>query len=64
MGARPARAYLAPVNRENLTLLSEMLTAGTLHPVIDRTYPFDQIPEAVRYVEEGRARGKVVIRVA
>lgn len=63
MGARPARAYLAPVNRENLTLLSEMMTAGTLRPVIDRTYPFDQIPEAIRYVEDGNARGKVVIRV-
>lgn len=64
MGAKPARAYLAPVNRENLALLSEMMVAGTLNPVIDRTYPFDQIPDAIRYVEEGLARGKVVIRVA
>ena len=53
LGARPARAYLAPVR-----------VAGTLNPVIDRTYPFHQIPDAIRYVEEGLARGKVVIRVA
>jgi NADPH:quinone reductase-like Zn-dependent oxidoreductase len=63
MGAKPARAYLAPVNRENLTLLGEMMTAGTLNPVIDRTYPFDAIPDAIRYVEQGHARGKVVVRV-
>lgn len=64
LGAKPARAYLAPVSRENLALLSEMMVAGTLNPVIDRTYPFHQIPDAIRYVEEGLARGKVVIRVA
>ena len=64
MGARPARAFLAPVSRETLPLLSDMLAAGTLTPVIDRTDPFDQIPEAIRYVEDGNARGKVVITVA
>ena len=63
MGAKPARAYLAPVNRENLTLLAEMMAAGTLSPVIDRTFPFERIPDAIRYVEEGNAQGKVVITV-
>ena len=63
MGAKPARAFLAPVSRENLAVLSEMLTAGTLTPVIDRTYPFEEIPDAIRYVEDGNARGKVVVRV-
>ena len=63
LGAKPARAYLAPVSRENLALLSDMMAAGTVVPVIDRTYPFDEIPDAIRYVEEGRASGKVVIDV-
>jgi len=64
LGASPARAYLAPVNRENLTLLAEMMAAGTLSPVIDRTLPFERIPEAIRYVEDGHAQGKVVITLA
>jgi NADPH:quinone reductase-like Zn-dependent oxidoreductase len=33
-------------------------------PVIDRTYRLEEVPEAIRYLEEGHARGKVVIRVA
>jgi NADPH:quinone reductase-like Zn-dependent oxidoreductase len=40
-----------------------MMETGKLNPVIDRTYKLDQVPEAIRYLEEGHARGKVVITV-
>jgi NADPH:quinone reductase-like Zn-dependent oxidoreductase len=38
-----------------------MMQSGKIKPVIDRTYKLSEVPEAVRYVEEGHARGKVVI---
>jgi NADPH:quinone reductase-like Zn-dependent oxidoreductase len=63
LGRRPAIAYLADVRREDLLTLKEMIEAGTLRPVIDRTYGFDQIPEGIRHVESGAAAGKVVITV-
>jgi hypothetical protein len=52
---------LAHMNPEDLTILAGMVQAGTLRPVIDRSYAFGQIPEALRYLETGHARGKVVI---
>ncbi len=61
LGARPARGFLAGVDRTYLTTLGEMIEAGTVTPVIDRTFPFEQIPDAVRYVETGHPTGKVVI---
>jgi NADPH:quinone reductase-like Zn-dependent oxidoreductase len=63
LGRRPAIAYLADVRREDLLTLKEMIEAGTLRPVIDRTYGFDQIPEGIRHIESGAAAGKVVITV-
>jgi NADPH:quinone reductase-like Zn-dependent oxidoreductase len=50
-------------NREDLQLLKLFIEDGTLTPVIDRTYPLAQLPEAIRYLEEGHARGKIVITV-
>ena len=41
----------------------ELIESGKLTPVIDRTYPLAEVPEAIRYLEEGHARGKVVITV-
>ena len=41
--------------------MKELAEAGTVKPVIDRTYPLSDVPEAIRYLEEGHARGKVVI---
>ena len=44
-------------------VLRDLLLAGKISPVIDRTYPFNEVPEAIRYLEQGHARGKVVITV-
>jgi NADPH:quinone reductase-like Zn-dependent oxidoreductase len=48
---------------EDLLVLKELIEAGKVTPVIDRTYPLGEAPEAIRYLAEGHARGKVVIRV-
>ena len=48
---------------ENLAQLTQRIDAGTLRPVVDRTLPLDEIVEAHRYSESGRARGKIVIGV-
>ena len=63
LGARPARGFLATVNRDDLMALKEMIEAGKVTPVIDRTYSFEEIPEAIRYVEAGRVSGKVVVTI-
>jgi NADPH:quinone reductase-like Zn-dependent oxidoreductase len=54
------------VNRENHEdpmVLKELIESGKITPVIDRTYPLAEVPEAMRYLEEGHARGKAVITV-
>jgi NADPH:quinone reductase-like Zn-dependent oxidoreductase len=53
--------FLSQVSKDDLLVLKEMIEAGKVRPVVDRVFPFEQIPEAIRYVEDGRARGKVVI---
>jgi NADPH:quinone reductase-like Zn-dependent oxidoreductase len=55
--------YLANRNRDDLLLLKELIEAGEVTPVIDRSYPLSEVPEAIRYLEEGHAQGKVVIAV-
>lgn len=47
----------------DLETLAELLGSGEITPVIDRSYPLAEVPEAIRYLEEGHARGKVVITV-
>jgi len=47
----------------DLRVLGDFIEAGTLTPIIDRTYPLDEVPKAIRYLEEGHARGKIVITV-
>jgi NADPH:quinone reductase-like Zn-dependent oxidoreductase len=54
---------LAEINKKDLQTLAEMMQSGKVKPVIDRTYPFDQIADAIRYLEKGHARGKVVVTV-
>src|SRR6266852_1328564 len=55
---------LAELNKKDLTILGDLMQSGKMTPVIDRTYPLSQIAEAIRYLEQGHARGKVVITVA
>jgi NADPH:quinone reductase-like Zn-dependent oxidoreductase len=55
---------LADVNPEDLTYLAGLVESGRIKPVIDRTYALTEVPEAIRYLEGGRARGKVIIDVA
>jgi NADPH:quinone reductase-like Zn-dependent oxidoreductase len=50
-------------NHEDLMVLGELIESGKVTPIIDRTYPLSEVPEAIRYLEEGHARGKVVISV-
>lgn len=52
-----------PNKREDLAFLAELFKAGQVVPVIDRRYPLRDVPEALRYLGEGRALGKVVIAV-
>jgi NADPH:quinone reductase-like Zn-dependent oxidoreductase len=54
---------MARPNEEDRTILGDLLTSGQVTPVIDRTYALPEVPEALRYLEAGHARGKVVIRV-
>lgn len=55
--------FISSPNRQDLLALSELISAGKLTTVIDRTYRLDQTPEAMTYVGAGHARGKVVILV-
>jgi NADPH:quinone reductase-like Zn-dependent oxidoreductase len=52
---------IAKVNQKDLVYLGELLEAGKIVPLIDRSYPLSEVPEAIRYVEEEHAQGKVVI---
>jgi NADPH:quinone reductase-like Zn-dependent oxidoreductase len=49
--------------KKDLELLKDLLEAGKIKPVIDRQYPLSEVPDAIRYIEEGHARGKVVITI-
>ncbi len=55
--------FIAKQNGEDLVVLKELIEAGKVTPVIDRTYPLAEAPDAIRYLSEGHARGKVVITV-
>jgi NADPH:quinone reductase-like Zn-dependent oxidoreductase len=52
--------FLAQQNTADLAVLSELLQAGKVTPVIDRTYALNKTAEAIRYLEQGHAKGKVV----
>src|SRR5918995_472565 len=55
--------FVSSENHEDMIVLKNLIESGELTPVIDRTYPLSETPEAIRYLEQGHARGKVVIIV-
>jgi NADPH:quinone reductase-like Zn-dependent oxidoreductase len=55
--------FVSTPNHEDLLVLKELIESGKVTPVIDRTYPLAEVPEAMRYLESGHARGKVLITV-
>jgi NADPH:quinone reductase-like Zn-dependent oxidoreductase len=63
MGRKKMRGFIAKLIKSDLMLLKGLLEEGKLVPVIDRSYSLNNMAEAVRYLEEGHARGKVVIFV-
>lgn len=58
------RTFVASENAADLSVLADMLDAGALAPVIDRSYPLAQVPAAIRHLLHGRARGKVVVTMS
>jgi len=57
------RPFISSENKADLLALKELIEAGKITPEIDRTYPLPEVPDAMRYIEESHARGKVVIHV-
>jgi NADPH:quinone reductase-like Zn-dependent oxidoreductase len=55
--------FVASENARDLKALGELVQSGKLAPAVDRTYPLSETPAAVRYLQEGHARGKVVVAV-
>jgi NADPH:quinone reductase-like Zn-dependent oxidoreductase len=54
-------SFFSTLNKEDLTVLRDFIQAGKVTPVIDRRYASNEIPAAIRYLENGHARGKVVV---
>jgi NADPH:quinone reductase-like Zn-dependent oxidoreductase len=57
------RGLATKITQEDLAALAELVKAGTVMPVIDRTYPLIEAPDAIRYLAVGHARGKIVISI-
>jgi NADPH:quinone reductase-like Zn-dependent oxidoreductase len=55
--------FISTQSYKDLIVLTELVEAGKITPVIDRTYPLSEAPKAIRYLEQGHARGKIVISV-
>jgi NADPH:quinone reductase-like Zn-dependent oxidoreductase len=60
-GGKQITMVSAHATAKDLELVRQLIEAGKVRPVIDRRYPFIELPEAIRYLEEGRARGKVIV---
>ena len=61
IGSKKVRSFITRVNQKDLVSMKELLEAGKVVPVIDRCYPLSEVAEAIRYLAEGHAQGKVVI---
>jgi NADPH:quinone reductase-like Zn-dependent oxidoreductase len=55
--------YITKVNKDDLKMLADLMQSGKVTPIIDRTYKLSETPEALRYMETGHARGKIVITI-
>jgi NADPH:quinone reductase-like Zn-dependent oxidoreductase len=55
--------FLAQLTQEDLIILGDVIQSGEVTPVIDRRYSLSEVPEAIRYMEKGHARGKVIIAI-
>jgi NADPH:quinone reductase-like Zn-dependent oxidoreductase len=55
--------FISQRSQTDLLFLKDLIEAGKVTPVIDRSYPLSHVPDAIRYLEEGHARGKVVITI-
>jgi NADPH:quinone reductase-like Zn-dependent oxidoreductase len=64
LGRQRVGSFMARGTHEDLVALKDLAEAGKLLPVIDRTYPMSEVPDALEYVGTRRARGKVVIKIA
>ena len=53
--------FIAKLSKDDLAAVCELMEAGKVTPVIDRRYSLIEVPEAIRYLEEGHARGKIII---
>jgi NADPH:quinone reductase-like Zn-dependent oxidoreductase len=62
-GQKKARFFIAKINRKDLDFLTEMMRAGKVTAVLDRDYPLENGAEALRYVAQGHAQGKVILTV-
>jgi NADPH:quinone reductase-like Zn-dependent oxidoreductase len=60
---KSVRMLVVPQSRKDLISITQLCEAGKIVPAIDRRYPLSEVPEALRYVVEGHAKGKVVITV-
>jgi NADPH:quinone reductase-like Zn-dependent oxidoreductase len=55
--------FLGRMNKEDLVILSDLMQAGKMTPVIDKRYPLSEVAAAIQYSEKGHARGKIVVAV-
>ncbi len=63
LGGKKLGSMIAKSNQKDLVFVKELVEAGKVKPVIDKRYPLSGVPEALRYLEEGHARGKIVITI-
>ncbi|HEX9848309.1 MAG TPA: zinc-binding dehydrogenase [Acidimicrobiia bacterium] len=55
--------FLAKRSQSDLVILRELIESAEVTPIVDRTYGLDEVPEAIRCLEEGHARGKVAVKI-
>lgn len=63
-GSKKMKMVVSKPSKENLQEVKDFIEAGKVRPVVEKTYPLAEVPDAIRYLETGHARGKVVIKVA